>query len=238
MNVTVTSSNSNSDEFMIYPNALLNQSVDENENKPQLLSTLKVFIATAVSGLAIMNPLSFSQIQSTTTNALQMSGSENTAFQTNVISSNSSMFKRSRPSWAIVSAETMKVSNPEIVQEINSSSPSLLNYFEKSFFVKDSNVVSFDSQPAYGNMKLKTDEQSTIEKLGAANYRRAELMLEKLIKNRDFVEKQGVNIGIALAVILMVIPIVSQVPFSATFPSVVLSISLAGFMLMRRKLRG
>ncbi|MNN92592.1 hypothetical protein D3C81_2108990 [compost metagenome] len=62
-------------------------------------------------------------------------------------------------------------------------------------------------------------------------------MLQKLISQREFVEKQSMYLGVALALILLLIPFVTRVSWSATLPSVVLSISLTGFMLIRRKSR-
>lgn len=73
---------------------------------------------------------------------------------------------------------------------------------------------------------------------GANENWEAKQMLDKLIVKRDGFEKQGMYTGVILAVLILVIPlIVRTVSWGAVVPSAILSLSLTGFMLMRRHSR-
>lgn len=73
---------------------------------------------------------------------------------------------------------------------------------------------------------------------GANENWEAKEMLQKLMVKRDGLEKQGMYTGVILAVLILLIPLMFKtVSWSAVVPSAILSLSLTGFMLMRRHSR-
>lgn len=118
-----------------------------------------------------------------------------------------------------------------------SDAPSVIDYYNQgrnlievaSAFVPK---VSFDLSPAYGNI-----EASPID-AGATNEWEASQMLQKLIKTRDNIERQVMYIASAITFGLLIAPVaVKAVSWNTILPSVLLSLSLTGFMWIRRQSR-
>jgi hypothetical protein len=100
---------------------------------------------------------------------------------------------------------------------------------ENSFI--NGQLVSFDYGPAYDNIM--------VNQIGAKEKEWEALpMLQRLIKTRDNIERQAMYIGVAVAFGLVISPfLIKTITWNAIIPSVLLSLSLTGFMWIRRQSR-
>ncbi|MEK4473371.1 hypothetical protein NSQ91_09140 [Paenibacillus sp. FSL R7-0048] len=82
---------------------------------------------------------------------------------------------------------------------------------------------------------LTIDKDAAYIVEGSEDIGRAEQMLQKIIENREIVEKQGIYAGSILSLLLIFMTlVVPSITWNATIPGTILSISLTGFMYLRR----
>ncbi|OPA18219.1 hypothetical protein [Bacillus cereus] len=85
--------------------------------------------------------------------------------------------------------------------------------------------------------QLDTDNMTTVS--NHTNLKREDVnMYNKLVLQRDKFEKNGVITGIVLAATTLSIPFFTSIEWKAMVPGAAMFLSLSGFMLLRRKLRG
>lgn len=131
----------------------------------------------------------------------------------------------------------LKCAVEELQARINTLEEKKLNTYNinttvdsSTFYVNEQTAVYEATTNVWDNF-INNDKEERVnkEELG---------MYNELILKREKLENKGIWTGIILAIITSLIPLLTSIEWAAILPGITMFLSLTGFMLIRKKLRG